>query len=72
MFYDATVVASAARITFTLHYCQLSKISLISFTLRRNFIHIMKFDEDYARRLAKFEKEDIDTLSEWVKSIRCI
>ena len=29
---------------------------------------IMDSDEDYARQWAKREKEDLDTLSEWVKS----
>lgn len=43
-----------------------------SFTWRRNFIHIMNAVEDYAKRWAKSEKEELDTLSEWVKSIRCI
>jgi hypothetical protein len=28
----------------------------------------MDSDEDYARQWAKREKEDLDTLSEWVKS----
>jgi hypothetical protein len=28
--------------------------------------------EDYARQLAKREKEDLDTLSEWVKSMRSL
>jgi len=28
--------------------------------------------EDYARQWAKREKEDLDTLSEWVKSVRSL
>jgi hypothetical protein len=28
--------------------------------------------EDYARQWAKCEKENLDTLSEWVKSVRCL
>jgi hypothetical protein len=28
--------------------------------------------EDYARKWAKREKEDLDTLSEWVKSVRSL
>lgn len=41
-----------------------------SFTRRRHFIHIMNSVDDYAiwAKWAKFEKEDIDALSEWVKS----
>ncbi|XP_055999877.1 uncharacterized protein LOC130046520 isoform X1 [Ostrea edulis] len=43
-----------------------------SFNWRQNFISIMSSVEDYARRWAKYEKEELDTLSEWVKSIRGI
>ena len=32
----------------------------------------MDFVEDYARQWAKREKEDLDTLSEWVKSVRSL
>ena len=28
--------------------------------------------EDYARQWAKREKEDLDTLSEWVKNVRLL
>ena len=28
--------------------------------------------EDYARQWAKREKEDLDTLSEWVKSVKSL
>ena len=28
--------------------------------------------EDYARQWTKHEKEDLDTLSEWVKSVRSL
>ena len=41
-----------------------------SFNWRRNFINIMDSVENYARRWAGYEKEDIDTLSEWIKCIR--
>ena len=40
------------------------------FTWRQNFKIIMDACEDYARRWAKKEDVDIDTLSEWIKSIR--
>ncbi|XP_056012425.1 uncharacterized protein LOC125681516 [Ostrea edulis] len=43
-----------------------------SFNWRQNFISIMSSVKDYARRWAKYEKEELDTLSEWVKSIRGI
>lgn len=42
-----------------------------SFTWRRSCIHIMTCVEDYAKQWAKSEK-GLDTLSKWVKSIRCI
>ena len=42
-----------------------------SFNWRQNFIHIMASVEEYAKRWAKHEEEDHDTLSEWVKSVRC-
>jgi hypothetical protein len=32
----------------------------------------MDSGEDYARQWAKREKEDVDTLSEWVKSVRSL
>ena len=32
----------------------------------------MDFVEDYARQWGKGEKEDLDTLSEWVKSVRSL
>jgi hypothetical protein len=41
-----------------------------SFNWRQNFVSIMNSVEDYAKRWAKREKEELDTLSEWVKSIR--
>ena len=43
-----------------------------SFNWRQNFISIMNSVEDYARRWVKYEKEELDTLSEWIKSIRRI
>lgn len=45
---------------------------LRSLIWRRNFIQIMNYFQDYAKRWAQSEKEDLDILSEWVKSIRCI
>ena len=41
-----------------------------SFTWKQNFESIMSSVEDYARSWAKYEDSDINTLSEWVKSIR--
>ena len=32
----------------------------------------MDYVEDYARQWAKREKENLDTLSEWVKSVRSL
>jgi hypothetical protein len=32
----------------------------------------MDFVEDYVRQWAKREKKDLDTLSEWVKSVRSL
>jgi hypothetical protein len=43
-----------------------------SFNWRKNFVSIMNAVEDYAKRWAKLENEKLDTLSEWVKSIRVI
>jgi hypothetical protein len=43
-----------------------------SFKFQQNFISIMDSVEDYARWWAKSEKEETDSLSEWVKSIRTI
>jgi hypothetical protein len=40
-----------------------------SFKWQQNFISIMNAFEDYARRWAKSEKEELDSLSEWVKSM---
>lgn len=42
-----------------------------SFTWCRNFIHIMNPVADYAMRWIKFEKEDLNTISELVKSKWC-
>lgn len=28
--------------------------------------------EEYAKQWVKHEKEDLDTLSEWIKSVRCM
>jgi hypothetical protein len=42
-----------------------------SFKWQQNFISIMDSVDVYARRWAKLEKE-LDSLSEWVKSIRGI
>jgi hypothetical protein len=43
-----------------------------SFNWRKNFAYIMNAVEDYAKWWAKREKEELDTLSEWVKSMRDI
>jgi hypothetical protein len=43
-----------------------------SFNWRQNFVSIVNDVEDYAKRWAKRENEELDTLSEWVKSIRGI
>ena len=43
-----------------------------SFNWRQNFVSIMNAVEDYAKRWAKRENEEVDTLSEWVKSIKGI
>jgi hypothetical protein len=40
------------------------------FSWRQNFVSIMNSVEDYGKRWVKREKEELDTLSEWVKSIR--
>jgi hypothetical protein len=44
----------------------------LSFKWQQNFISIKDSVEDYARRWAKSEKEELDSLSEWIKSIRSI
>ena len=41
-----------------------------SFKWRQNFVSIMDSVEEYARRWAKSEGEELDTLSEWIKNIR--
>ena len=41
-----------------------------SFNWRQNFNIIMDSVEDYARRWAKHEEVDLDTLSEWIKGVR--
>ena len=38
-----------------------------SFNWRQNFLSIMNDVEDYAKRWAKREDEEVDTLSEWVR-----
>ena len=43
-----------------------------SFTWKGNFIHIMEAVEEHARKWAKREKVETDTLSEWVKAIRTL
>jgi hypothetical protein len=43
-----------------------------SINWKHNFKTLMDSVEDYARQLAKREKEDLDTLSEWVKSVRSL
>ena len=43
-----------------------------SFKWRQNFMTIMNSVEEYARRWTKSEGEELDTLSEWIKSIRSL
>ena len=43
-----------------------------SINWKHNFRMLMDSVEDYARQWAKREKEDLDTLSEWVKSVRSL
>ena len=43
-----------------------------SINWKHNFKIFMDSVEDYARQWAKREKEDLDTLSEWVKSVRSL
>ena len=48
-----------------------------SFTWKQNFRLILDSVEEYARRWAKKEEVEVDTLSEWVKSVmslvnRCV
>jgi hypothetical protein len=45
---------------------------LKSIKWKHNFKILMYSVEDYARQWAKHEKEDLDTLSEWVKSVRSL
>jgi hypothetical protein len=39
---------------------------------KHNLTTLMDFVEDYTRQWAKREKEDLYTLSEWVKSVRSL
>ena len=43
-----------------------------SINWKHNIKILMDSVEDYARQWAKREKEDLDTLSEWVKSVRSL
>jgi len=43
-----------------------------SINWKHNFKMIMDSVEDYVRQWAKREKEDFDTLSEWMKSVRSL
>ena len=43
-----------------------------SINWKHNFKILMYSVEDYARQWAKREKEDLDTHSEWVKSVRSL
>jgi hypothetical protein len=43
-----------------------------SINWKHNSKILMDSVEDYARQWAKREKEDLDTLSEWVKSVRSL
>jgi hypothetical protein len=41
----------------------------LSIKWRENFMSIMDSVEEYARHWTKSEGEELDTLSEWIKSI---
>jgi hypothetical protein len=43
-----------------------------SINRKHNFKILMDSVEDYARQWTKREKEDLDILSEWVKSVRSL
>ena len=43
-----------------------------SINWKHNLTTLMDFVEDYTRQWAKREKEDLYTLSEWVKSVRSL
>jgi hypothetical protein len=43
-----------------------------SINRKHNFKILMDSVEDYARQWTKHEKEDVDTLSEWAKSVRSL
>jgi hypothetical protein len=43
-----------------------------SINWKHNFKILMDSVEDYARQWTKHEKEDVDTLSEWAKSVRSL
>jgi hypothetical protein len=43
-----------------------------SLSWKHSFEILMDSFADYARQWAKREKEDLDTLSEWVKSVRSL
>ena len=43
-----------------------------SINWKHNFKILMDSVEDYARQWEKREKEDLDTLSEWAKSVRLL
>jgi hypothetical protein len=43
-----------------------------SINWKHNFKILMNSVKDYARQWAKHEKENLDTLSEWVKSVRSL
>jgi hypothetical protein len=43
-----------------------------SINRKHNFKILMDSVEDYARQWTKHEKEDLDILSEWVKSVRSL
>jgi hypothetical protein len=45
---------------------------LKSINWKHNFKILMDFVEDYARQWPKREKEDLDILSEWGKSVRSL
>ena len=56
----------------TINNTSLQHVFAKSINWKHNFKMIMDSVEDYARQWAKREKEDLDTLSEWMKSVRSL
>jgi len=60
-------------ITVTLVFAKVPKYrEPKSINWKHNFKILMDSVEEYARQWEKREKEDLDTLSEWVKSVRSL